>query len=361
MSLDLYARIARHAALREPDLLLEALSTAAGEPEDIAEMLRRHHLLGLVCSVATQDPVRAPRSSIVEALASRQPIPRVPVEALIETYREIRRALEARGLPLMLLKGFYFADRLYGGLDRRPQYDIDLLIRRKDLRAALKVFGELGFVRKSRDFHSHTLAREAIHVDLHHSPRRSPAYSFDEAAVWRRARDARAGDLAFRTLSDEDYVTMLATSIFEDVGFGKGNLKQALDLYLLLRKNDPRRDWEAYFRDTPPRPLLGVVANVLALVADVFAAEGELAQLSASLERRKGLIDHADRDQALRLLFAPRGRVENMLWFGRIYPGSVLYYRGRFWLWTFPANLRNLDADWFRRNAAYLLHRWSSR
>jgi hypothetical protein len=101
--------------------------------------------------------------------------------------------------------------------------------------------------------------------------------------------------------------------------------------------------------------------NALAVVTDVFAAPDELANLRAALERRRRLVDHADRQEALRLVFAPRGHVDNMLWFGRVYPGSVLYYRGRFWLRTFPTNLRNLDFDWLRRNVAVLFRTWSSR
>jgi hypothetical protein len=197
-----------------------------------------------------------------------------------------------------------------------------------------------------------------VYVDLHHSPRRSPVYSVDEEAAWSRARDVRAAGAAFRTLSDEDYVTMLAASLFEDVGFGKGSLKQALDLYLLLRDNDAHMDWTGYFGRLP-RNLLAAVANVLALVADVFALDAELPHLGAALDRGRTL--HRDRAEALDLLFAPRGRVENMLWFGRLYPGSVLYYRLRFWVRTFPGNLRNLDAEWIRRNAALLLRAPKSR
>jgi hypothetical protein len=359
MNPDLYVQIARHAGTREPELLRQALARVAEAPDEIADMLRRHHLLALVCAVAGEDLASAPRPEILDRLTARLPPRRVPLETLLQTFLDIRAALDERAVPWMLLKGFYFADRLYGGLDRRPQYDIDLLVPRGDFDVALRVFDQLGFSRKARDFHSHTLGRGAVYVDLHHSPRRSPAYSFDEVAVWRRARPARAGDLEFRTLSDEDYVTMLAASLFEDIGFGKGHLKQTLDLYLLLRDDDARIDWEAYF-GAAPATIARVTANVLALIADAFDTEGELEHLSAALERRRDLIDHADRKEALRLVLAPRGRVENLLWFGRIYPGSVLYYRLRFWLRTFPGNLRNLDGNWLRRNAELALRTWTS-
>ena len=44
MSLDLYVCIARHAGLREPERLLDALAAVEGQPDEIVETLRRHHL-----------------------------------------------------------------------------------------------------------------------------------------------------------------------------------------------------------------------------------------------------------------------------------------------------------------------------
>jgi hypothetical protein len=345
--------------LGEPALLREELARVEDDSDAVADTLRRHHLLSLVCAVAAERTEKASPADFVTRLAERQPARKVSVDELLGAFAEIRAALDERGVPLLLLKGFYFADRLYGGLERRPQYDIDLLVRRAHFGAALQAFGGLGFARKSTDFHSQTLARGMVHVDLHHSPRRSPAYSFDESAVWSRAREARAGDLEFRTLADEDYVTMLATSLFEDVGFGKGYLKQLLDLYLLLRDNDAAIDWQAYLRGAP-EGVARVLANVLSLVASVFDVDNELGRLHAALERCSSLIEPLDREKALRLVFAPRGNVENMLWFARIYPGSMLYYRARFWLRTFPGNLRNFDGNWLRRNAQLLVRTWTS-
>lgn len=359
MNLDRYVRIARYAGLGEPELLREELARTSDEPDAIANMLGRHHLLSLVCAVAGERAGETPPADIVARLAARQPPRKVSVDELMRAFVEIRAALDERAVPALLLKGFYFADRLYGSLERRPQYDIDLLVRRAHFDAALQAFGALGFARKSTDFHSQTLARGVVHIDLHHSPRRSPAYSFDEAAVWSRAREARAADLEFRTLADEDYVTMLGTSLFEDVGFGKVYLKQMLDLYLLLRDNDAEIDWPAYLNGVPAG-VARITANVLSLVAGVFDADGELGHLNAALARHRDLIEPLDREQALHLVFAPHGEVENMLWFARIYPGSMLYYRARFWMRTFPANLRNFDANWLRRNARLVVRTWTS-
>src|SRR6185436_9088687 len=97
-------------------------------------------------------------------------IRRVPVESLLAAFEEMRGALQSAAIPLMLLKGFYFADRLYGGLDRRPQHDLDILVRRTDFRQALRVLAGLGFARKTTDLHSHTITRAAVHVDLHRAP-----------------------------------------------------------------------------------------------------------------------------------------------------------------------------------------------
>jgi hypothetical protein len=132
-------------------------------------------------------------------------------------------------------------------------------------------------------------------------------------------------------------------------------LKQLLDLYLLLRAVDPTLDWEAFFARRERENLLGVAVNVLALVATLFEAHGELPRLAAALERRRAACALATRDEALALVGAARKDVASLAWFGRVYPGSLLLHLLWFWAGGFPANLRNLGPAWLgsmRRLAA---------
>src|SRR5262249_49533400 len=160
----------------------------------------------------------------------------------------------------------WFAERLYGGLRRRPQHDIDLLVRSRDFRRAARSFRRLGFARKGRDLHSLSFIRDDVSVDVHRYLRWAPAYALDEAAIWDTALDVHVEGVAMRTLSDEHSLVMLAMAAFEDLGQGAAKLKQLLDLYLLLRRVDATFDWEAFFLRRERENLLAVTVNVLALV-----------------------------------------------------------------------------------------------
>jgi hypothetical protein len=72
--------------------------------------------------------------------------PARPAEALLAAYDEAVAALASRGIPVLLLKGFYFADRLHGAATQgREQLDLDLLVRRADRQRALGVLSGLGY------------------------------------------------------------------------------------------------------------------------------------------------------------------------------------------------------------------------
>ncbi len=63
---------------------------------------------------------------------------------LFRALEEALDALHAAGTPVIPLKGAFLIPEVYGGLDRRTASDLDLLVRRKDLRAvdgALRAVG----------------------------------------------------------------------------------------------------------------------------------------------------------------------------------------------------------------------------
>jgi hypothetical protein len=339
MALDGYVRVAKHAGLNETSALLDALSGLEGTPAEVADRLKYHHVIRLVHCAVPDDVLRARLPpALVDALESRRRIGRVPVRTLLAAFDDLNRSLAAARVPVLLLKGFYFAERLYGGLDRRPQHDLDLLVPSKDFRCAVRGLRGLGFVRKSRDLHSLSFIRDQISVDLHRYLRWAPAYALDEAAIWSTAVDVHVQGVAMRTLSDEYSLVMLATASFEDLGQGTCKLKPLLDLYLLLRQIDPTTDWEAFFARRERENLLAVTVNVLALATELFASDEELPRLGAALARRRHLCVLTDRDAVLALVFAPRKHDPNLMWFRRIYPGSMTHYLAWFWYAGFPAN-----------------------
>jgi hypothetical protein len=343
VDLDGIVRVARHAGLGERAALVEALAALTGDPGEIAAALRAHHLIRLVRSWVPEGELRARLpAQLCDALASQRAIGRASPERLLRAFDEVRRALEAAAVPVLLLKGLYFAERLYGGLDRRPQYDLDVLVHRAHLRRALRVLHELGFAPRKYDLHSRTVVRDDVSLDVHRGLRRAPAMRIDEDLAWATAIDARIGELAFRTLSDEYTLVFLAAGSLEDLGQGSARLKSLLDLYLLLRQVDCGTDWEGFFARRERERLLEITVNVFSLVAMLFEAAAELPGLDAALARRRELCVLGSRREALDLVAAARKAPASLAWFGRVYPGSLLHYLVWFWYGGFPANAREI-------------------
>jgi hypothetical protein len=330
-----YARLARSLVANDTRNALAALSQVADDPAFV-ETARRHHLISLLWTTIAEADLRAlippPALAALRAWLRR---PRPSPEQNLRTIAEVQAAFARDGIEWMLLKGLYFADRLYGGLERRPQYDVDLFARRRDFRRAGRTLRGLGFVERWRDLHSATWTRDAANVDLHACFRNTPAYHPDERRIWRdRILYAIAG-VSFATPSDEDTLVLLALSLFQDVGLGAAKLKQLLDVHLLAASIDERFDWTAFFARRRSEGTLATTVNVLDLALRVFAAEAELPRLAAALAPHRGLIVVSARDEALGLVFAPRGTAANKGWFFRVYPGSVVWY----WLWLVPRKL----------------------
>lgn len=342
-----YARIARDLAFRDVPTVLAGIAALDDPPATAAETLRYHHVVRTVHALVPEARLRAELPpALAEALLGIRPVGRAPIDVLMRAFAEVQAALAAAGVPVLLLKGFYLADRLYGGLAGRPQSDIDLLVRRRDFRRALRVLAACGFTRAGGDIHSRDLVRGAVKVDVHRYLRWAPALRVPEHELWAAAIDATAAGLAFRTLSDEHTIVALVIAAFENVGQGMARMKQLVDLLLLVRDVDARTDWEAFLTRRERENLTAITINVLAFALDVFDAGAECPRLAATLDRRRAAVVHGDRAGALALLAAPRKARANLAWFGRVYPGSLAHYLAWFWYGGFPANLTRLGPGW---------------
>jgi hypothetical protein len=347
MSIADYVAVAKQIGDGRPDAVVDALRALSGSPESIADALRSHHLLGFVQHALRRAGATDARThDLLTALASRRPIQRATPETLLETFIEVRRALDAHGIAALLLKGLHLAQRLYGGIDRRPQFDVDVLVRGRDLRRAVRVLAAHGFVPEAYDLHSRTVIREGLKIDLHGSLRWAPAYRLDEDALW---TDARAVTIAGRevpTLSDEHTLLLLLLAAFEDLGQGTINLKQVLDVVLFVRTLEPTIDWRELLARRARENLLEVSVNVLAVVLDAFAMREAFPRLEAELARHEDRVRHHGRDEALALLGAAPKSAASLRWFARVYPGSMAHYIAWFWVSGFPSNLRQVGRSW---------------
>lgn len=339
-----YARIARLASLGRRSELVAALGQLGACPSEIAATLRGHHLSGLVrTSLDEGSPTVCPK--LLAALDAVRPVQTATADELLALFDDVRQRLDQVRVPVLLLKGRYFADRLYGGAAPRPQFDVDVLVPSRRHREAGRALVAGGFERVAYDLHSQTFARRGLKVDLHRYLRWAPAYGISEAAIWTTAQPTRVGTIEARTLSDEYTLVLLALGAFEDLGQGMTKLKQLVDLYLMLREVDGMLDWEAFFEKRARENIDGIAATVFALVAALFDVESEMPRLAAALAARGHACDEAGRRLALELTFATRKAPASLAWFRRVYPGSLPLYLWWFWLGGFPANLHGPGAS----------------
>lgn len=153
--------------------------------------------------------------------------------------------LRARGVEVMVLKGVYLAESLYGDWGARTTSDIDLLAKRPDypeIEAALK---ELGYV-PARRYHPNAeyivfLHRKALPaVDLHFNLGGDQGFARDGDGVWRRARPAEAGGVEMRVPGTEDLVLGLIQHSAHHRVF---SLRAAADLAWAMHRLQKVADW----------------------------------------------------------------------------------------------------------------------
>jgi len=322
------------------------LAALAGlyEPIDqVAATLQRHQVGELaVQAVRAHQPGSPTVAAMAGALEQVRWAPPVEARVLLDSFVELEEAMAGAGIPVLILKGAVLAQRLYGGLDRRPQYDLDVLVTRTAARDARRVMLEVGYKPVRRYQHAASLRRPPVEVDLHWALRSAPAYAIDHGQVWKDAVPVVLDDVHARTLSDEHLLLLLSSSVVEDTGLGATRLKQLCDVWLLVRELDARFDWDAWFQARQPEHLEAVAANGFALTLEVLETHKDAPRLSQALEARSDLLCVKGRQQAKALLAAPRGDAANSAWFNRVYPGSPLVYRTHSFVAGLPASVRDV-------------------
>jgi hypothetical protein len=324
-------QIARRAALGDADALLEAMAGAEASlgADGLVDALAGDQLGALVRQTLALQLGDRPLDPGMAALVARLRPVRVAPDEFLQAYLALADDLDRAGIPVLLLKGAVLAQLLYGDLARRPQYDIDLLVRARDARRAGSILGAAGYQELRRDSHSISWARGAVHVDLHHALRSSPAYAINEDRLWTRAQSVDIAGHDVRTLAHDDTLAFLAMSVTEDVGFGMQKLKNLCDIWLLARFLDDRVDWDEWLAVRSAEHTAAVVANGCAIALDVLGRAHDAPTLCRALDQGRGPLKLTDRAQSVALMSAARGAPDNMAWFSQVYPGSMLRFRVR--------------------------------
>lgn len=234
-----------------------------------------HRVFALVYrNLKQHQPVGVPRE-VEERLADYfQDNQRRMMEMIAELLC-LMEAFEQKGIPVIPLKGPALAATVYGNVALRPAGDLDLLVRRDDIPAALDVLRAAGFsvilhepgaiataaqeAAISRFLYHYILFDEerALVVELHFSlsPKKMPFPADPDALIARSATSA-IGGRKIRTLNPEDNFLFLC------VHGGKhawSRLEWIVGIRELLRQIDPLDEeklWEAAEKRNAGLPLL---------------------------------------------------------------------------------------------------------
>jgi hypothetical protein len=185
------------------------------------------------------------------------------------------RALEAAGLPTMLLKGAALVadDPTLAGV--RLMDDLDILVREEHLRDAVAVLGAAGW--RARDtrplevlvgrFHSTEFDHPAgAELDLHWRPFVCGA---TDEALWQAARGAR---LAGASTLTPDSADQLALTCLHGLGWDPAPLRWIVDAMLIMRAESGELNWAAAIERARIWNDTRALRDTLTLLKSEFAA-----------------------------------------------------------------------------------------
>jgi hypothetical protein len=214
----------------------------------------------------------------------------------VEQLGRLLDAFAGASIPAIPLKGPALGETLYREPALRPFTDLDVLVRRQDVRPAVTLLSALGYRALE---HERPLAYElayataatfvpaapapgALPIDLHWGlvsfPAGATPTALDADEVWTRAVALARWGRSVLTLSPEDLLLSLALHLA--VHHPLDGLAWQLDLALLLRRLGGELDWEAVVERARRWRVGGAVYFALRRVERSFASEAPVAVLA---------------------------------------------------------------------------------
>jgi hypothetical protein len=138
----------------------------------------------------------------------------------LRLYRELRpvlRRLRDSGIPVIVLKGAFLAEAVYGDVALRPMCDVDLMVPKAEVPRTQTVLLDMGGVlqqKESFDWAGHhhipPIFVRGISIEIHMSIGRSTgSLGIDAAGLWDRARPATTAGIEVLALCPEDLLLHL--------------------------------------------------------------------------------------------------------------------------------------------------------
>jgi hypothetical protein len=205
-----------------------------------------HTLKPLISAINMPETIRDKMIRIYYLSAARN-------TRLYQALSIVMAALSAGGIKVILLKGAYLADSVYGNIALRPMADVDLLARPDDLLKIHHVLIDLGYASADGEISCQIhLApykkQDGLKIDVHFDIARPPvSLRYDLDTLWERARQYSSGDMDILALCPEDLVLHLCSHTTLDHGFDNG-LIPYMDLWKITDCFKDHLDWDQVWK-----------------------------------------------------------------------------------------------------------------
>lgn len=186
-------------------------------------------------------------------------------------FRRVALALQARGIPVLALKGMHLAELVYRDISLRPMSDIDVLVHRSQVEAALAILLTLGYRRDAKlpSGYDVTLTepRQGIVLEVHWGlAAPSEPGQLPVERIWETAVRAGIADAEALVMTPEFLLLHVCTHLAYHHLFAF-DLRALCDIEEIVRTN-PSLDWEFIAEQARGNGLSRGVAAALWLARD---------------------------------------------------------------------------------------------
>jgi hypothetical protein len=315
------------------DAAAELLRHGVSRPDGFIHFVEQHWLQLLVFSLLHGSPARKwlPPKWLDELKACS--VKRwATQERLVRELFRLSTLLKAGGHEFILLKGPYLAERFFGGIDRRPFSDLDILIRRESLAAVERLLCASGFLANSSTLlnrrlttyftYSFDFVKPDVMVDLHWRFSAQFTHRFDYQAIWQQKQVFTLRGHRFWVLPDEYEIVFNLISIFKDLEMGITRLRSFVDLHFILSRVSHQLDWEAFLEHRKREKVLRISVSILDLFFDLLDCRAEFPTLATMVAREQERIKIVPVKHHRALVEAVPGAARNKIWASDLYECS---------------------------------------
>lgn len=187
----------------------------------------------------------------------------------------ILRAFEASGIPVIPLKGVYFAKKYFGHIGARATSDIDLLLEESDMKRAEACIRELGFTCEEQQIRAHfhrsyskpiTGTLHSLAIELHWGLLMRGTSRLDIAPFWQEAVPLKPYKQVME-LSDYHQFYMICLHGWKH---GLNSPKYLLDIVQLLEVSGDRICFDRLLREASIHRTNKRIASTLSIVYRQF-------------------------------------------------------------------------------------------